>query len=312
MRDWRWWTWAVWCGVALLALPVLSLGPTGVLLYGLGVPVSALILGAITGRLAAGREGTDRRDLAVVAVLYVVVVLLFRLAFTVFGTGNVLGLFLCFAAGMLVGVAGPAIYTVWIRRRPLSSLGIGSRHWKSALALGVVLAAIQLGVTLVGRRLPEDPEQWVPLLVMSLTVGAFETLFFRGFIQDRLRAAGGQAVGVGGAAALYALYHVGYGMSGSELLFLFGLGTVYAGAYALVRNGLVLWPLLTPLGSFFNNLSNADIVLPWASILGFVDVLGLMVAVLWLARRRWKKQLAHSAVAADPSRPSTAHRSDRR
>jgi membrane protease YdiL (CAAX protease family) len=306
MRDWRWWTWAAWCVVALLALPVLSTGPSGVLIYGLGVPASALILAAVTRRLAAGRESLDRRDLAVVAVLYVLVVVLFRLAFTVFGTGSVLGLFLCFAAGMLVGVAGPVIYTVWVRRRPLSSLGIGARHWKSALALGVVLAAVQLAVTLVGRRLPDDPEEWVPLLVMSLTVGAFETVFFRGFIQDRLRAAGGQAVGVGGAAALYALYHVGYGMSGLELVFLFGLGTVYAAAYALVRNGLVLWPLLTPLGSFFNNLNNADIVLPWASILGFVDVLGVMVAVLWLARRRWRKQTAASGVTVGGGRSTGA------
>lgn len=312
MRSWRWWTWAVWCCVALLALPVLSLGPTGVLIYGLGVPMSALILGAVTGRLLVGREDTDRTDLAVVAVLYVVVVLLFRLAFTVFGTGNVLGLFLCFAAGMLVGVTGPVIYTVWVRHRALSSLGIGAKRWKSALALGVVLAAVQLSVTLVGRRLPDDPEQWVPLLVMSLTVGAFETVFFRGFVQDRLRAAGGQAVGVGGAAALYALYHVGYGMSGPELVFLFGLGTVYAAAYALVRNGLVLWPLLTPLGSFFNNLNNADIVLPWASVLGFVDVFGLMVVVLWLAHRRWKKHPGVVAVTSDPTQPSTAQRSDRR
>ena len=41
----------------------------------------------------------DRTDLAVVAAAYLGVVLLFRMAFTVFTTDNVLGLFLCFAAG---------------------------------------------------------------------------------------------------------------------------------------------------------------------------------------------------------------------
>lgn len=291
MLSWRWWTWAAWCAAALLALPILGLGTGGLVAYGAGVPASALVVGAVTGTLKTGREHSDRQDLTAIAVLYVVVVVLFGLAFTVFGTDNVLGLFLCFAAGMVVGVAGPIIYTVWLRHRPLSSLGLGVDHWKSALALGIVLAAIQLLVTMVGRRLPADPEDWVPLLVMSLTVGAFETVFFRGFIQDRLRAAGGQAVGVGGGAALYALYHVGYGMTGPELVFLFALGTVYASAYALVRSGLVLWPFLTPLGSFFNNITNADIELPWASILGFVDVLGLMVAVLWLAQRHSKKKL---------------------
>ncbi|SFN55061.1 CPBP family glutamic-type intramembrane protease [Mycetocola miduiensis] len=296
--SWRWWTWAAWCAGALLALPVLGLGTGGLVAYGAGVPASALVAGAITGTLKRGRVRSDRQDLAGIAVLYVVVVSLFGLAFTGFGTDNVLGLFLCFAAGMLVGVAGPIVYTVWLRRRPLSSLGLGANRWKSALALSVALAAIQLLVTLVGRRLPANPEDWVPLLVMSLTVGAFETVFFRGFIQDRLRAVGGQAAGVGGGAALYAVYHVGYGMRGLELVFLFALGTVYASAYALVRNGLVLWPFLTPLGSFFNNVTNADIELPWASILGFLDVLGLMAGVLWLARRHSKKtRAAFSGVA---------------
>jgi hypothetical protein len=300
MRDWRWWTWAAWCAAALLALPILNLGAGGVVAYGLGVPASALIVGAVTGTLTAGRGRLDGRDLAVIAVLYIAVVVLFRLAFTVFGTDDVLGLFLCFAAGMLAGVVGPIVYTVWVRHRPLSSLGLGADRWRSALALGIVLAGVQLSLTLVGRRLPEDPEDWVPLLVMSLTVGAFETVFFRGFIQDRLRAMAGQAGGIGAAAALYALYHVGYGMSGLELLFLFGLGTVYAVAYALVRNGLVLWPLLTPLGSFFNNLENTEIELPWASILGFLDILAVMAAALWLARRRSKRKTEQTALVRPP------------
>jgi hypothetical protein len=47
----------------------------------------------------------------------------------------------------------------------------------------------------------------------------------------------------------------------------------------------VLWPLLTPLGAWFNNLEAGDIDLPWASILGFADVLGLMALVIWLAYR---------------------------
>lgn len=45
------------------------------------------------------------------------------------------------------------------------------------------------------------------------------------------------------------LYHVGYGMGGDEMVFLFGLGVVYAVAYRLSENVLVLWPLLIPLGS---------------------------------------------------------------
>lgn len=77
-------------------------------------------------------------------------------------------------------------------------------------------------------------------------------------------------------------------------MFLFGLGIVYAIAYQLTGNTLVLWPLLTPLGSFFAQLSAGDLTgeLPWASILGFADVLGLMALVIWLARRRERRRLA--------------------
>jgi uncharacterized protein len=58
---------------------------------------------------------------------------------------------------------------------------------------------------------------------------------------------------------------------------------VYAIAYRLVENILVLWPLLTPIGGWFATMDSGDIELPWMSILGFADVLGLMALVIWLA-----------------------------
>ena len=88
---------------------------------------------------------------------------------------------------------------------------------------------------------------------------------------------------------LYAAYHVGYGMGLSEMWFLLGLGVVYAVAYRLTTNVLVIWPLLTPVGAFFNNLNSGDIVLPWASLIGFADVAVLMVAAIWLAQRRVRR-----------------------
>lgn len=88
------------------------------------------------------------------------------------------------------------------------------------------------------------------------------------------------------AALLYGLYHVGYGMGLTEIGFLVGPGVVYAVAFAVARNLLVLWPLLTPLGSFFANVRAGEIHLPWASILGFADVLVVVLAVIMVARRR--------------------------
>lgn len=283
IEGWRAWTWASWLVAAMLSLAFLDLT-----VYGIAVPASALLLAALTGSVGWRRRRVDKLDLAVVAALYVAVVALFRIAFTVFTTANVLGLFLCFGAGLVLGVAGPVFYTVR-RGRPLSDLGLGLGNWKQATVLGLILSLIQFAITLLGYQLPA-PVDWVPLLVMSLTVGAFETVFFRGFVQMRLGASFGQAPGIAIAAGLYAVYHVGYGMGGDGMVFLFGLGVLYAVAFALVRNVLVLWPLLTPLGSFFNNLSRGDIELPWEAILGFADVLGLMVVAVWLGHRRLQRK----------------------
>ncbi len=201
------------------------------------------------------------------------------------------GLFISYAVVglLLLGVAAPVFYNVKLRHRPLSSLGVGLHNWRPTLALGLVFAAVQFSLTLWGYDLPR-PVDWVPLLLMSLTVGVFESIFFRGFIQNRLEASFGPVLGVGLAAAMYGLYHFGYAMGSGEIVFLAGLGVVYAVAFRATRNVLVLWPLLTPLGSLFNNLEAGDIVLPWASMAGFGQVLAAMGVALWLGHRYWKRQ----------------------
>ena len=136
---------------------------------------------------------------------------------------------------------------------------------------------------------------------MSITVGLFEAVFFRGFVLNRLEASFGPVLGVGGAALLYALYHVGYGMASVQMVFLFGLGVVYAVAFRIVDNILVVWPLLTPMGGFFANLTAGDINLPWASIAGFGDVLVLMAAAVIMALRRERKQRARAAATPTPA-----------
>ena len=277
--------WTVFSVAALLALNIDNLTVWAALV----VPV-VLLLALIPGlRPAFTYRGADGRDLLVIGVLYVAVVGLFRLAFTVFTTDNVLWLFLSFAFGLIIGVVGPIVYQVWMRGRDLRSLGLGFHHLRATLTLGLVFAAIQFASTLWGYDLPAAVD-WVPLLVMSLVVGLFEAVFFRGFIQGRLEASFGVIPAVGGAALLYALYHVGYGMGADEMWFLFGLGVVYAIVYRLTTNLLILWPLLTPLGAFFNNIQTGDIELPWESILGFVDVAIVMAVAVWLAHRHIRKR----------------------
>ena len=277
--------WFLFCLISLLALAVLDLQ-----VWATVVVIVGLALACVSALRPHTATRVDLVDLAAVLGAYVGVVVLFRLAFTVFTTDNVLGLFLCFAAGLLLGVVGPVVYQVWGRGRPLSTLGLSTHELRPTVVMGLILAGAQFAVTFVGYSMPA-PAQWVPLLGMSLVVGFFEAVFFRGFVQGRLEAGFGSAPAVAGAALLYGAYHVGYGMGVSELWFLLALGVVYAVAYRLTTNVLILWPLLTPVGAFFNNLEGGEIDLPWASLMGFADVALVMAAAIWVAHRRERKQL---------------------
>jgi uncharacterized protein len=283
--------WSAWVVAAMLLLPLLGGGG-----YLVAVAGSALVISSIPGLVPAHAPTRDRGDLLVVLGLFAAVTALLALAFRGFGTDHVVGLFLSFAAALLLGVAGPVVHTVWVRGRPLADLGLRVGSWRTTVGLALLFAGVQFALTLWGVDLPA-PVDWVPLLVMALVVGVFEAVFFRGFVQNRLEERLGPVRGIGGAAVLYGLYHVGYGMGLGEIAFLTGLGVVYAVAFALARSVLVLWPLLTPLGSFFANVEAGDIELPWASIAGFADVLAVMGLVLWLAHRH---HVRHSGASGAP------------
>jgi uncharacterized protein len=280
--------WAGWVVFALLLMPLVGQWDW---LFLASVAGSALALNLLTrSGPARPTEAASAGDLPVIAVFYVAVVAAMRLAFVVFGTDHIPGLFLSFALALLLGVVGPVVYTVWTRGGSLHDLGLRRDNWQTTAVLAALLAAVQFTITLWGYALPA-PVDWVPLLVMALVVGVFEATFFRGFIQNRLEARFGPRVGIGGAALLYGFYHVGYGMGVTDIAFLTGLGITYAVAFSLTRNMLVLWPLLTPLGSFYAQIKNGGIELPWASIMGFADVAMVMVAAFWFAHRHERKRL---------------------
>jgi len=292
---------ALWAGFVVLALLALQFGNP--ILYGIGVPLVGLALAVVCARIGLFKAvairwlswNIDKADLAVVAALYIAVVGLFKLAFAGFGTTNTLPFFLAFAAALLLGSVGPIVYFVWIRHRSLAALGIGRHNLRSTILLALIFGIAQFAVTLWTVKLPE-PVNWVPLLAMALTVGVFETVFFRGFMQGTLEPIFGAAPAVALAAGLYALYHFGYGMGPSDMLFLFGLGVVYTVAYRITTNGLAIWPLLTPLGSFFVQVRSGDLAgqLPWISILGFADIAAVVAVVVILAVRYQRR---HAPIA---------------
>lgn len=47
-------------------------------------------------------------------------------------------------------------------------------------------------------------------------------------------------------------------------------------------------------------MTSGDITLPWMAILGFLDVLGVMAAVLWIVHKRERKALTAAADASNP------------
>ena len=290
----------VWAGWVVLALVLLPLGDGFLYLAAVvgSAALVALLPGAVPRRPVGSGARVDVPDLVAIAVLYVTVVALNSAAFLGFTVDRVAGLFLCFATALVLGVVGPLVYTARLRRRPLGDLGLRRDNLRSAAGFALLFGAVQFALTLWGHPLPA-PVDWVPLLVMSLVVGVFESVFFRGFVQTRLEAQFGTVAGVLGAAVLYGAYHVGFGMTGADLLFLTGLGVVYAVAFAVARNLVVLWPLLTPLGSFFANLEAGDIELPWASIAGFADVLALMLLGWWLMHRYQRSHPADAATLQD-------------
>jgi CAAX protease family protein len=292
------WVFAAWLTFVVLGL--LLLDRVGGMTYATVIIAGALALSVATRQWVVPRRSVDRRDLMWIGFLYLGVVGLFRLAFGVFSTDRTAPMFLAFAGGMLLGTVGPIIYTVWVRGRALPSLGLGMRNIRTTVWLAVLFAGVQFSITLWGYDLPA-PVDWVPLLAMSLTTGIFESIFFRGFLQGRLEASFGTAPAVALAAALYGVYHVGYGMGLTDIAFLTGLGVVYAVAYALSGNLLVLWPLLTPLGSFYAFLESGDLVgqLPWAAILGFADVVGVIAAAILLARRHMRRREDRSFIGSE-------------
>ncbi len=125
-------------------------------------------------------------QLAVACGICLSTVSAFRIAFGVIGQGNGIALFGVFGMVglLLLGVVMPVTYTVLVRGKPVSSLGVGRHRLGLSLSLGAIFGLIQ-STALWGYQFP-DLVDWVPLLVMSLAVGLFEAIHFRGFRQNVL------------------------------------------------------------------------------------------------------------------------------
>jgi uncharacterized protein len=231
------------------------------------------------------------RDLGAVLVSWILVVGALYTATVVVGAQAWGGMayFILYAvlgAGIF-GVGVPLYWTVVVRRCPLSDLGLTTRWLWLSLGLQIIFAGLQYAGTLAKGGLPTF-ERFVPLVALSLAIGFFEAVFWRGWVLLRLEAAFGLIPAILLGSALYAAYHIGYGMPLDEMVFLFFIGVMYSVLFRLTKNIFILWPVLQPMGQLVTLIKDG-LELPLLASLGFVEVLIGMLVLVWLAGRYAQK-----------------------
>jgi membrane protease YdiL (CAAX protease family) len=240
-------------------------------------------------------------DLAVVAISWLLVVGALYTANVIVGPelGGGIPYFLLYAllGAALFGVGIPVYWMVVVRRRPLADLGI-TTHWLGlSILLQLVFAGLQYMGTLAQVQRP-PLEQLVPLIALALAIGFFEALFWRGWLLLRLEESFGIIPAVLLGSLLYAFYHIGYAMPLDEIAFLFFVGVMFAVIFRLTKSVFILWPAFQPMGQLVT-LIRDGLTLPLISTLGFVEVLVVMLVLVWLAARYYKKH--HPPIAAPRS-----------
>lgn len=227
------------------------------------------------------------KDLAVVAVSWLLVVGALYTATVIVGqtVWGGLAYFILYAVlgAALFGVGIPLYWTTVVRRRSIAELGFTTRWLGLSIVLQLIFATLQYIGTLAQVQLA-PLEEFVPLVALALSIGFFEAVFWRGWVLLRLEEAFGIIPAVLLSSVLYAAYHVGYAMPAREMIFLFFIGIMFAAAFRLTRNILILWPVFQPMGQLVT-LVRDKLTLPLLSALGFAEVLILMLVFVWLARR---------------------------
>ena len=235
------------------------------------------------------------KDVAAVLVSWLLVVGSLYTATVIVGStvwgGMAYFLLYAVAGATLFGVGLPLYWMAVIRRRPIEDLGLTTKWLIPSIVIQLILAALQYMSTLAKTQLPAFQEL-VPLLALALTIGFFEAVFWRGWVLLRLEEAFGLIPAILLGSALYALYHIGYGMPASEMIFLFFIGIMFAVIFRLTKNVFILWPIFQPMGQLITLIKD-KLSLPLLASLGFVEVLILMLVLVWLAARYQKKHPKH-------------------
>lgn len=231
------------------------------------------------------------KDLVIVALSWILVVGSLYTATVIVGS-QVWGGLAYFALYAVIGatvfgVGLPLYWMVIIQRRSLADLGLTTRWLGLSLVLQLFFAGLQFSGTLAQTQLPRF-EEFLPLVALALTIGFFEAVFWRGWVLLRLEESFGMIPAILLGSALYAAYHIGYGMPLSEMIFLFFIGIMFAVVFRLTKNIFILWPIFQPMGQLVTLIKDG-LTLPLLAWLGFFEVLIVMLILVWLAARYQKK-----------------------
>jgi len=220
------------------------------------------------------------KEIFAVLASWILVVSAFYLAFHVITIQRVALNFITFGViGIsLFGIALPVIWTAMIKKRSLAELGIKKDKLVISIILGIILSVVQYFLTIRNIEIPATREM-VPLIAMSLAVGFYENIFYRGWVQLRMEEFFGIIPGIALSAVIYALYHIGYGMPANEIIILFIVGFVYSTIFRMTTNIFILFPFLTPTGALFTQIKDG-LRLPFEATFGFADVIVLCAVIL--------------------------------
>ena len=101
----------------------------------------------------------------------------------------------------------------------------------------------------------------------------------------------GQQKAVWYGSILIALGHLSIALSAVMGNNLFFIGLMFAVVFLITRNILILWPFFQPMGQLIT-LVKEQLSLPMVAALGFVEVLAVMLALVWLATWYYKRHVA--------------------
>lgn len=246
-------------------------------------------------RLDALFRFKPNKSLIVVAISYLAVIGFLSMATYVATPAHGMYYFLLYAVACagIAGIATPFLWTLFVERKSLATLGITRKRIWWSLLLQVIFVLFIQGELV--RTLQGKPwERIVPLVALSLAIGFFEAVFWRGWLFQKLESAFGIVPGMLFGSALYAMFHIGYGMTGSEMVFLFFIGLMFCAAFMLTRNIFILWPVFQPMGQLIT-VAKEGLELPLIATLGFVEILILFLVFALILTRKHRKMVKTTA-----------------